>query len=96
MKELLWTISQDKQLLLMLLLILLGTTNLIFVNSLMKVKHISKKTMESIYNIKIDKAQNAITSEEKKYYLNRASGMMEIYNHMGFEPKIYEDDHIKL
>ena len=96
MSELLWTISQDKQLLLIILLIILGITNMLFVNEKLKVKHISKKTMETIYNIEIDKAQNAMTSDEKKYHLNRASGMMELYTHMGFEPKIYENDHIEL
>ena len=52
--------------------------------------------METIYNTEIEKAHNAGTSEERKYHLNRASGMWEIYIHMGFEPKVYEDDHIKL
>ena len=93
MNNLLQYILQDKTLLLICALILSALSNLIYTVKENNTKRISKKT---IYNTEIEKAHNAGTSEERKYHLNRASGMWEIYIHMGFEPKVYEDDHIKL
>ena len=96
MNSLLKYILQDKMLLLICALVLSILINTIYTVKSNNTKHISKKTMETIYNIEIEKAKNAGTSEEKKYHLDRASGMWEIYTQMGFEPKVYEDNHIKL
>lgn len=96
MNNLLQHILQDKTLLLICALILSTLSNLIYTVKENNTKRISKKTMETIYNTEIEKAHNAGTSEERKYHLDRASGIWEIYTQMGFEPKVYEDDHIKL
>jgi hypothetical protein len=57
---------------------------------------ISRKTMENLYNAEIDKAQSAGTKEEHQYHLNKAAGMWDVYINMGFEMKVYENDHIKI
>ena len=96
MNNLLQYILQDKTLLLICALVLSVLSNLIYTIKANNTKHISKKTMETLYNTEIEKAHNAGTSEERKYHLDRASGMWELYTQMGFEPKVYENDYIKL
>ena len=96
MNNLLQYILQDKTLLLICALVLSVLSNLIYTVKANNTKHISKKTMETLYNTEIEKAHNAGTSEERKYHLDRASGMWELYTQMGFEPKVYENDYIKL